>query len=224
MLRAITFDLDNTLIDFISFKRKATSAAASAMIKAGYSGSEKKLSKDLFDFYLSHGIESNDAYQKFLLKEGKYSDRVVAAGINAYVKTKYLHLKPYPKVKSTLRKLRQKGLKLAIITDAPRLKAFMRLDEMGIADFFDVVVGYEDTGRHKPSKLPFRRALKLLGVKASEAMHVGDWRDKDVLGAKSVGMKTCVARYGDLGIGRKVWADAYVDKVSDLVKVVEEFN
>ncbi|MFC1752551.1 HAD family hydrolase [Thermoproteota archaeon] len=220
MLRAITFDLDNTLIDFIYFKKKATAAAASAMIKAGFKGNKDKLKKELFKFYLSHGIESDDAFQTFLEKRKGYSDRILAAALNAYLKTKYENLRPYPKVKPTLRKLKAKGLKLAIVTDAPRLKAYMRLDAMGIADMFDVVVGLEDTGRKKPSTLPFRKALKELKVKPSEAMHIGDWREKDILGAKKVGMKACFARYGNNKLGKKVWADWYVDRFEDLMRVI----
>ena len=220
MLKAITFDLDQTLIDFLKFKRKATAAAASAMIKAGFKGSRKRLEKDLFDFYLKHGIESNDAFQRYLKKHDSYNDRILAAAVNAYVKTKYENIKPYPKVRSTLKSLKKRGYKLAIITDAPRLKAYMRLDEMGIADYFDVVVGIEDTGRLKPSKLPFKKALKALKVKPSEAMHVGDWRDRDILGAKRMGMKSCMAHYADLHQGRKVWADYYIDRIEDILKVV----
>ncbi len=219
MLRAITFDLDNTLIDFIRFKKKATEAAASAMIKAGYRGNKEKLKKELFDFYLKHGIESEDAYQEYLRREGNYSDRVCAAGVNAYVRTKYEQLKPYPKVRPVLKKLKQKGYKLAIVSDAPRLKAFMRLDAMGMADCFDSVVGVEDTGRKKPSTLPFRKALRELKVKPSEAMHVGDWRDKDILGAKRAGMRTCFARYGGNKLGKKVWADEYIDRFEDMMEV-----
>ncbi len=221
MLKAITFDLDNTLIDFISFKKKATAAAMDAMIKAGFKGDRNKLRKELFEFYLSHGIESNDVFTEFLKKHNYYTERILSAAINSYLKTKYALLKPYPKVKSTLKKLKNKGIKLAIVTDAPRLKAYMRLDEMGIAGLFDVVVGKEDTGRTKPSKLPFRKALKLLKVKPSEAMHVGDWPERDVLGAKRMGMKTCFARYGYLGQGKVVWADCKIKRFEDVLRVLK---
>ena len=220
MIRAITFDLDMTLIDFISYKKKATSAAASAMIKSGFKGNRKKLEKELFDFYLKHGIESDDAFEKFLKKHKSFNEKILAAAINAYLKSKYENIRPYPKVKQTLKKLKQKGYKLAIVTDAPRLKAYMRLDEMDITDMFDVVVGKEDTGRQKPSKLPFKKALKALKVKPSEAMHVGDWRERDVLGARKMGMRSCLAHYGDQHIGKKIWADCYVDKIEDILKVI----
>jgi len=220
MIKAITFDLDNTLIDFMLFKKEATNAAAAAMIKAGFKGSVKTLKKDLYDFYLKYGIEAGDVFNVFLKKRKSYSERILAAAVNAYRRERIKHLKPYPNVKRTLLRLKKKGYKLAIVTDAPRLKAYIRLDLMGIADLFDVVVGLEDTGRTKPSKWPFRKALKQLGVKASEAMHVGDWRERDVLGARRVGMRTCLARYGDMGLGKKVWADCYVDRIEDVFKVL----
>src|SRR3989344_651666 len=98
MIKAITFDLDNTLIDFISYKRKATSAAASAMIKAGFKGDRKKLEKELFDFYLKHGIESNDAFETFLRKHKSFNEKILAAVLNAYLRSKYENIKPYPKI------------------------------------------------------------------------------------------------------------------------------
>lgn len=220
MIKAITFDLDMTLIDFMSYKRKATAAAMDAMIRAGFKGNRKKLRKELFDFYLKYGIESNNVFQKYLKKHNHYNERILAAGINAYRRKRTGMIKPYPGIVSTLKKLKQKGYKLAIITDAPRLKAYIRLDEMGIVDMFNVVVGLEDTGRTKPSKLPFKKALKALGVKPSEAMHVGDWRERDILGAKKMGMRSCMAHYGDLHVGKKVWADVYIDRFEDILKIL----
>jgi len=220
-LKAITFDLDQTLIDFMDFKRRSTDAAAKAMLKAGFKAPVKRIGKTLFDFYLDYGLESDDVLTKFLHHHEQYNEKILAAGINAYLKTKYTVLKSYPKVRPILNQLRKNGYKLAIITDAPRLKAFMRLDEMKITDLFDVVVGYEDTNRHKPSKLPFRKALKLLNVKPSEALHVGDWKERDILGAKNMGMLSCFARYGAEQKNKKIWADYYIDKFEDIIKIVK---
>ncbi len=110
---------------------------------------------------------------------------------------------------------------MGIVTDAPRLKAFTRLDEMRIADYFDVVVGLEDTGRTKPSKLPFKKALKLLKLKPSEVMHVGDYPEKDILGAKRAGLISCFASYGYLGKGKVVWADYKIRKFEDVLELAK---
>lgn len=219
MIKAITLDLDNTLIDFMKMKTAASNAAAKAMVKAGLKMHVKEAEKLLFDEYIKD-IEGNHAFQDFLKKYDSLNDRILAAAINAHTITKFKYLKPFPHVKSTLKKLRSKGIKLAIITDAPRLKAYQRLDAIGLADFFDVVVSIDDSKRAKPSKLPFKKTLRLLGVKPSEAMHLGDWPDKDILGASKLGMKTCFAKYGYVGKGKVVYADCKIKRFDEILKFI----
>jgi len=116
-------------------------------------------------------------------------------------------------------KLKEKGLKSAIVSDAPRLNAWMRLVTMKIDDFFDVVVGLEDTGRAKPSRMPFRAALKELKVKPSECLMVGDRPSRDIKGTRALGMKTCFAKYGYEGEA-KVKADFVIKEISGLVRII----
>jgi len=220
MLKAILFDLDMTLIDFMKMKRLASNEAAKAMVKSGLNMSVKEAKKKLFDVYLKEGIESDTAFSRFLKENNSYSERILAAALNAYLRTKYDHLHTYPDVEPTLKKLKERGLKLAIVTDAPRLKAFQRLDAMSIADLFDVVVGLEDTGMTKPSKLPFKKALELLKVEPHEALHVGDWPERDVVGARNVGIHTCLAKYG-FHMGKYIKPDFEIEKFSSLLEVVK---
>lgn len=219
MLKAITFDVDNTLIDFIKMKTRASNDAAIAMIKTGLKMDKEKAKKELFETYIKD-IDGNTAFEIFLRNNNAYSDRVLAAALNAYLRTKLDFLEPYPEVKETLLKLKKKGLKLGIVTDAPRLKAYQRLDAMKIADLFDVVVGKEDTGEEKPSKMPFLAALKQLKLKPEEVMHVGDWPEKDIKGAKLVGMKTCFAKYGFQELGRMVKADFEIDRFEEVLNII----
>ena len=122
--------------------------------------------------------------------------------------------------KRVLIKLKEMGLKLAVVSDAPKLKAWMRLANMRIDDFFDVVVALEDTGRLKPSRLPFRAALKELKVKPSECLMIGDRPSRDIKGAKQLGMKTCLAKYGFSG-KTKVKSDYVINDISELIEKVK---
>lgn len=220
MIKAITFDLDNTLLDFFLMKEKATMAAAKAMIKAGLDMPLAKLNKELFSFYLSD-IEGNRVFGKFLRCKGMYSPKVLGAAIAAYNKAKKTYLQPYPQVRTTLATLKRKGLRLGVITDAPRLKAIHRLKGARIFDYFDFVIGLEDTGKTKPSELPFRKAISRLKLKPEEVMHVGDWCERDIKGAKAAGMKTCLASYSKTRYcpGRYVKPDYQVGKFEDLAKI-----
>jgi len=219
MLKAITFDLDNTLIDFMKLKKYASYAAAKAMVKAGLHMNAQQCKKELYDFYLTD-IEGDKVFENFLSAKGQNTEIILAAAINAYRMAKQKHLKPYHNVPKTLRKLKQKGLKLAIVSDAPKLKACLRLDALGIIDYFDVVVGFEDTQHHKDSGLPFRKALQILHVNPSEVMHVGDWPERDILGAAKQGMITCWAKYGS--DQKTAHADFKIDTFEDLLKIVSK--
>jgi putative hydrolase of the HAD superfamily len=221
-LKAVLFDLDNTLVDFMRFKRKCSEAAISAMVEAGLPLNESKATKRLFGMYARAGIENQNIFEEFLKEEmGKVDYRVLAAGIAAYRRFKASYLTPYPKVRETLVRLKEKGLRLGIVSDAPRLQAWLRLAEMNLTEFFDLVVALEDTGKLKPSKLPFRQAIGKLGFRPEEVLFVGDNPERDMKGAKSVGMFTALAEYGQVVKGRAK-ADFVLKRPSDLVKVVEK--
>lgn len=219
MIKAVLFDLDNTLIDFMKMKSMCIEAASSAMADAGLKMSKEEVEKELYKVYDKYGIEYEKVFQKFLKKaEGKVDYKILASAIISYRKVKASFLQPYPGVEKTLLKLKEKGLKLGIVTDAPKLNAWMRLVSLGITDFFDVVIC---SGKNKkPNSLPFRKALKILKVEAEEALMVGDWPERDIRGAQKLGMKTCFAKYGYTKGNVKSGADHEIEKVEDLLKIV----
>ncbi len=224
VLKAILFDLDNTLIDFVRFKKECSKAAIRAMIEAGLGMEEEKASALLFKMYDDFGWENQQIFEKFLRKvSGKIDYRILANGIAAYRRVKAGHMEPYPRIMETLIKLKSKGLILGIVSDAPRMQAWLRLAETNISEFFDVVIALEDTGRLKPSRMPFKQAIKKLGFKPEEILFVGDNPERDIKGAKRVGMKTALAEYGQL-IKGKSKPDFVLKKPVDLQKVVEKCN
>jgi putative hydrolase of the HAD superfamily len=221
MIKAVIFDLDNTLIDFWKMKHMCCDAAMSSMIDAGLKVNKKKALKLLFELYDKYGLEDPRIFQKFLKKTTKKIDtKILAHGVVAYRKVKFGCLEPYPHVHHILLKLKQKGVKLAIVSDAPKLKAWIRLASMRIGDFFDVVVAFEDTKNHKPSPLPFEAALKSLRVKPEQCLMVGDWPERDILGAKKLGMKTAFAKYGNPKI-KHSGADYVITDVKKLLDIVK---
>lgn len=222
-MKAVLFDLDNTLIDFMRMKRLSCEAAISSMIDAGLSMDKDEAYKKLFQLYEEHGIENQRIFQKFLRKvTGKVDYRVLARGITAYRRVQAGYLEPYPRVRSTLIALKEKGLVLGIVSDAPRMRAWLRLTEMGLSDFFNAVITLDDTGAAKPSELPFKAAIKAIGVKPEEILFVGDNPGRDIAGAKKIGMKTALAKYGQIFPNSKEKADYELNAFSDLLAIVEK--
>lgn len=200
-IRAILFDLDNTLIDFIYMKEESCKAAVHAMVTSGLRLDEQEAFERLMKTYFSVGIESNNAFLEFLKSEGQFDHKTLASAINAYLETKNKCLKPYPNVKPVLRKLQKMGIFLSIVTDAPKTKAYQRLLSMGIEPFFKFVIGYEDTNNHKSSGLPLLLAIDMIskelpGITKSEILMVGDSMERDLIPAKKLGLTTVLAKYG----------------------------
>jgi putative hydrolase of the HAD superfamily len=220
MIEAILFDLDNTLIDFMLMKTKSCEAAIEAMISAGLRMDRKKAMKILFGLYGEKGIEYNRIFQEFLSKTmGKIDYKILAEGIVAYRKAQAAYVKPYPGTVRTLVRLKEKGMKIGIVSDAPSVNAWIRLVEMKLDDFFDVVVTFDDTGQKKPSKFPFLKAIERLGVKPENVLFVGDWPERDIKGAKALGMKTAFAKYGSTKKTKGTGADYEFERIEDLLKI-----
>ena len=57
-----------------------------------------------------------------------------------------------------------------------------------------------------------------------EAIMIGDWPERDMVGAKKVGIKSIFARYGDTSDIKNSGADWEVDNIYEVVRIVDELN
>jgi putative hydrolase of the HAD superfamily len=222
MIKAILFDIDNTLIDFMKMKKKSCEAAVEAMISAGLDMDKEEAMKEIYEIYKSHGMEYRDIFEKLLRKfKGKVDYRIVASGVLAYRKVKENYLVPYSGVIPVLTSLKKK-YKLGIVSDAPSMKAWTRLIAMKIDGFFELIITKSDVKKQKTSPTPFNSALKQLKMKPEEVLMVGDRIERDVLTPKKMGIKTCFARYGveNPPASGKSGADFEINDFSELINIL----
>lgn len=138
----------------------------------------------------------------------------------------------FPGAVEMLRVLRRMGFRLCAISDGNARP--MEIPEL--ADTFEFAVNSVDAGAPKPDPRPFRLAAEMAGVPCSAMIYVGDNYEKDVLGAKSLGMRAVWLRVSPLADPDFVIsasskpavaqsasiADAEVDSVVDLPEVLKD--
>jgi putative hydrolase of the HAD superfamily len=225
MIKAVIFDLDNTLVDFMLMKRQAIDAAINAMRDAGLKLSTDEIRERIDQIYKERGIEFQSVFDELLYREfSKIDHKILSAGVIAYRRAREAALVPYPHVTMTLIELSKMHVKLGVVSDAPAKEAWLRLCYLNFHHLFDAVVTFDDTGVRKPSPEPFRKILDMLQIQPAEAVMVGDWAERDVVGAAQVGMKTIFARYGNT-FGTEISnADHDIDDIKQVIDIVKEQN
>jgi len=225
MIKAVIFDLDNTLLDFMKMKEYAVKAAIAGMIEAGLDIDPDKSYETIIGIYEEEGWENQQVFNDFLNKTiGEVNNKYLAAGIVAYRRAREANLLLYPNVNHTLVELIKRGMKLAVVSDAPSREAWMRIYYLNLHHHFDVVLTFDDTNVRKPSPIPFEMALSQLNIEAEEALMVGDWPERDVVGAKKLGIRTIFARYGDTFGTVDSGANWDINDVYEIVGIVNELN
>jgi len=114
----------------------------------------------------------------------------------------------YDDVPDVISALADRGHQMAVVTSKASPIAHQSLAFVGLDHFFPVVVGYDDTARHKPDPEPVRVALSRLGVSPDDAVFVGD-SPHDILAGNGADVMTIAALWGPFD--RETLADARPD-------------
>jgi HAD superfamily hydrolase (TIGR01509 family) len=209
MLKAVLFDMDDTLIDWSGFGRQ-------------WESRERRRLRDVFDYARAlHPLDDFDSFADSFFshsreawESGRGSLRaphvgqvlvtsLVAAGVPETLLDERRCLEAYPwdaapgvvvfpDVPPFLSLLRAHGIRTGIVTNAyhPMWLRDRELESFGLLEYFpECRISAADTGYLKPHPAIFEHALDCLGVTASEAVFVGDNPVADIAGAQGVGMQ-----------------------------------
>ena len=160
--------------------------------------------------FREHGIEGLDAEECLLPWYGALEG-------NVYIE---------PDVKPTLEQLRDRGLKLGLVSNTawPATAHDPDLERFGIKDLLDCRLYSCEVGWEKPAPQIFWAALECLGTRPDETAFVGDFLRYDVAGAQAVGMKgiwkRVEGRPEDLD-DHTIVPDAVIDRVGELPPLLE---
>lgn len=192
MLRAVMFDLDDTLID-------STSAVTAAVVAwaAEHGVDDAEVAQrwlDLSDVHfaryqrreVSFLDQRRERVREFLTLEvdDAAADEIFASYLARYE----AGWVAFDDARPTLRRARARGLRVAILTNGEEDHQRRKLERLGLTAEIDLLICSSMLSFGKPDPRAFAEALDLVGVAAAEALMVGDSLDIDIRGALAAGI------------------------------------
>jgi putative hydrolase of the HAD superfamily len=203
VIRAVTIDALGTLVHM---QPPGPRLREQLRERAGVEVSEEQATAGFaaeIRYYLEHHLEGGDPESLAALRDRCASVLRDALGIEDVelnvvreAMLAALHFEAFPDAAPALEELRSGGVRVVAASNwdssLPQV-----LERTGLAGLLDGVVSSAAAGAEKPDARLFEAALELAGAEALEALHVGDRPDKDVEGARALGMRAVlIARDG----------------------------
>jgi len=203
ILRALFFDIDDTLYSSSEFSAMARLNGIKALIKNGLRMEIKECLAIVNRIMRSKQSNYNALFNDLLTEAGedKYPFAnphvLIASAVAAYHQTKTTALKPYPDVVEVLKIFSQTTpLNLGVISSGKSVKQAEKLYRCGLSKYFHPrsIFFSESLGVDKPSRNFFINPCKSVGVKPEEALYVGDRPNLDVAPVRALGMVSVLNR------------------------------
>ncbi len=201
-LKALFFDIDDTLYSTTAFAQRARRQAIRAMITAGLRVGEAEALAELDEVISEFSSNYEHHYEKLLLRFPKTAVAglnpaiLVAAAVVAYHDTKPEDLKPFPDVAAAFPRLAKAGLALGIITSGLTVKQAEKLVRLGLLPYLNPegIFITEQLGISKPNPKLWQHACRELKLKPEGCAYVGDHPVHDVEPVKKIGMTAVLNR------------------------------
>ncbi|MFQ5380813.1 MAG: HAD family hydrolase [Dehalococcoidia bacterium] len=198
-MRAILWDLDDTLLDTAERRMDALAAAYQKCLNA---------TTDPYALWRSRGGRTLESLGRDLLG-ARYGD-FLEAFAESY-KSHPVGPSPYPGIGATLARIAESGLQQAVVTSRGSWAATEELASCGLLSHFHSVIAFEDTDDHKPDPEPLIHALERLFIDDPRlTAYVGD-TPADVTAAKAAGCRAVAATWGSMD------REALLESAPDLV-------
>jgi len=201
-LRAILFDVDDTLYSTTEFAELARSNGVREMIRLGLKMEQDEVMRELREVIAEFSSNYEYHFDKLLLRlapqvyEGVNPAMLIAGAVIAYHETKARQLKPWPDVPEVLGKLTRTDLILGVITMGPQVKQAEKILRLGLMEYLDpsAIFISDQIGIGKPNVKLYMKACRQLDIWPLEAMYVGDNPPNDVDPPNQLGMSTVLMR------------------------------
>lgn len=224
-MRAVIFDLDGTLYPELEFVRSGFREVA-RYLDARYHLGEARVLDLLLEKLRAEG--RGRVFDGVLRELGVYTEERVRLLLFLY-RSHRPEIRLHGDVLPTLEELGRRGVRLGLVTDGMASVQRRKIAALGLEGVLDAIVCSDELGGDcwKPSAVPYRIALDLLGAAPLDAAYVGDDVRKDFLWPNSAGMLTIEVRREVPGgadprpVPEASRARAVVSRLEDILPLVE---
>jgi phosphoglycolate phosphatase len=213
-VKLIIFDLDGTLIDSSVDIANAINYAIRPY------GVPLLAVKEVISL-VGEGIST--LMGKLIIKEGIEADTafLVQQFLNHYSAHLTDNTTVYPGVREILAQL---GAYRKVVVSNKRESLSVRiLEELGLSEYMDVIVGSDTVKERKPSPLPVCHVLSKLGISPDAAIIVGD-SNYDIEAGKAAGIKTVAVTYGYRPLELLQDADDIINSMPELFGILKKYE
>jgi pyrophosphatase PpaX len=180
---AVLFDFDGTLGDSIYLIISSVRATAAEL--PDYTFDEAPvgpwIGRPFTAMLVGQGVSDHDQWMTVYRRH--------------YRKAHNKMLRPIDGISGLLERLADAGARLGVVSSKKTDYIDLGLNRLGLGSWIDVIVGADDTRRHKPDPEPLLNAAGLLDAKPSRCVYVGD-AITDVVAGRATGMATIGATWG----------------------------
>ena len=238
MIKAITFDLWNTIFENISYSDIRLKIISNLIEKRDTSLSFDNIKESYESNFLFLNPEEKVKKIHHVYTEKRFRNLLSDTNVkmsNAEIKEIVKKLEDImlnnppplkPNVKKTLEMLVPK-YKIGLISDTgitPGRILKQALEYHEILQFFDTLIFSNEIGVYKPHPLPFQTALKNLEVLAEFSIHIGDLIDTDIVGAKNFNMRAIWVNNGPNIELLKIKPDYIIKDIYETVGIIAQLQ
>ena len=129
----------------------------------------------------------------------------------------------YPYGKELIKELKNRGIKVGVVSSKHRIPALHSFDLVGLSDAFDIVITADDVSKQKPSPEGILKALSTLSLDKKDVLYIGD-NTVDYLTAKGAGVDVMLVTWGPRKLDKNITPTYYIDDYRNFFEVIKDGN
>ena len=235
LIKAVLFDLDNTLYDYDYSHKKALKDSYNEIKKFEkisykkflelYNISRREIHRELAGTASAHNRVIY--FQRMMEKiRGKVDPKIILSLSDRYWNSFLDNMKINKNTIEVLKYCKKNNIKTAIVSDLTTKIQLRKLEKLKISKYIDTLVTSEEAGSEKPHSIMFLLTLNKLKTLPEDSIMVGDNEIADIEGANFVGLNSVLLKKEIKSINKNDYRrpNYIIKDIKELIDVINNLN